>query len=123
MVVMLTGVTAYLVLTKLQDQTFQILLGGALALAVVVIVILLMIGYGATQAYIQRRLIAQDDVADMKLLAMVNAMTRGGRSDVRLISPERAGTEPAAGGLLAAGMAGAYRDITGGPRQDDVEIE
>ena len=87
-VIVTMGVVAHSVTKRLSDQALYLALGGGGVLAIVVSIGTLFIVKDAVQAYITRRLLADDDYRDLKQLAMVSRlMGKSGNVNVKL--PQR----------------------------------
>ena len=74
------GVGVYAVINRLPDEDFRLILGGVGVLAVVASVGVLFIAKDLVQAYVMRRLLAQDDYNDLKQMAMVAKLMGGNRA-------------------------------------------
>lgn len=112
------GVGTWAVIEKLDAGTFKVLTGVLLTLLIVVVVGALFIGYGLVQAYVMRRTIQQDDMNDLRQMAMLSSIMKGGGSKVSLNMPEQ---YP----MLGQGQGhqmfdGAYRDTTA---RREIEVE
>lgn len=118
------GVGAWAAIDKLDESTFKILTGAIATLIVVVVVGVLFVGYGLTQAYVIRRTIQQDDLNDLRQMAMTARLMGSGRSSVNVKVPEQ--QQPWLSYLLQPGQMqqpgwiGEYRDAT---MESEVEIE
>jgi len=117
--VVVTGVGAWAVISKLDDTTFKVIVGVVLTLVIVIVVGGLFIGKDVVQAYIMRRMLAQDDRDDMRHMAIMAQAMRGGRSDVHVIAPGQAPQVPAWTGQGPA-WTGQFRDTTDA---EDIELE
>ncbi|WP_296895895.1 hypothetical protein [Thiohalocapsa sp.] len=87
-VIVTMGVVAHSVTKRLSDQALYLALGGGGVLAIVVSIGTLFIVKDAVQAYITRRLLADDDYRDLKQLAMVSRLM-GKSGNVNLKLPQR----------------------------------
>ena len=131
------GVGTYALLSRLSEQTLGLLAGAAAVLTVVVIVGLLFLVNNALQGRILRLQLAQDNLDDLKQLAMVFKLLGSGRApNVNVKVPEQSPGLPwpffLPGSPLSPGQAqlpesnqpwrydGAYRDTT---FDGDVELE
>lgn len=120
-VIVTVGVVAHSVTKRLSDQALYLALGGGGVLAIVVSIGTLFIVKDAVQAYITRRLLAQDDYQDLKQMAMVSRlMGKSGSVNVKLpqheqspweVLPQRLTGEIAQGQRPA--FDGEFRDTTG----------
>jgi len=70
-VLVAVGVGTYAVIERLSDQAVWVLVGGAGALIVVGGVGALFIVKDLAQAYVMRRMLAQDDLSDLRQMAMM----------------------------------------------------
>ena len=70
----MVGVGAHALVSRLSDQAVWVLVGGVGALLVVGGVGGLFIVKDLAQAYVMRRMMAQDDMADLKQMAMMSRM-------------------------------------------------
>ena len=122
MLIAAVGVGVWAVIDKLDDTTFKVIVGVVLTLVIVVVVGVLFIGYGLVQSYIQRRLLAQDDMSDLKQMAMLSRIMGGNRpSNVNLKLPHQQGAWPTLiQGQHQQPFDGAYRDTT---VNSEIEIE
>jgi hypothetical protein len=124
MLIAATGVGVWAVIDKLDEATFKVLTGVVLALAIVLVVGGLFIAYGLVQAYVARRLLAQDDLSDMRQMALIARLMGGGHSpSVNLRLPP--GQQGQAWPLLMQGPGqpafdGSYRNTAAA---DEIEIE
>jgi len=80
MALVAAGVGTYVLLSSLSAQTLGLLAGAAAVLTVVVIVGLLFVVNNALQGRILRRQLAQDNLDDLKQLAMVFKLLGNGRA-------------------------------------------
>jgi hypothetical protein len=119
MLVAMTSVGVWAVIDKLDDATFKVLVGAIGTLVIVVVVGALFIGHGLVQAYIARRLVAQDDLNDMRQMAfMARLMGGSGKVNVQLPSGQQAPLLPY--GQQPQAFSGAYRDAI---VEGQVEVE
>jgi hypothetical protein len=126
-VLVAVGVGVYVVIDRLPDEDFRLLLGGMGVLAVVLAVGALFIAKDLVQAYIMRRLLAQDDYNDLKQMAMVTKLLGNRAPNVNVRVPQREQPQvwpmvlpPQRGALPQPGFDGAYRDTI---VYDEVELE
>lgn len=92
-VLVVAGVGTYTLIGRLSDQAVWVLAGGVGALFVVGGVGALFIVKDLAQAYVMRRMLAQDDMADLKQMAMLARMMGGNRTpnvNLRLPSGQQA---------------------------------
>jgi len=134
MALVAAGVGTYVLLSSLSAQTLGLLAGAAAVLTVVVIVGLLFVVNNALQGRILRRQLAQDNLEELKQLAMVFKLLGNGRAPhVNVKVPEQSSPgQPWPFFLPGAGQAqlpepqppwgydGVYRDTT---FDGDVELE
>lgn len=105
---LMVGIGAYVVFSRLSDQAITYLVGGLGTLVVVVVVAALLIGKDLVQAYILRRTIAQDDLDEMRKMAFIVRMLGGARaSSVNVKVPEGQGQIPFQQYLLPGTWGGA----------------
>ena len=79
-VLVIAGVGTYTLVGRLSDQAVWVLVGGIGALIVVGGVGALFIVKDLAQAYVMRRMLAQDDMADLKQMAMLARVMGGTRT-------------------------------------------
>jgi len=119
------GVGTYALLSHLSEQTLGLLAGAAAVLTVVVIVGLLFVVNNVLQGRLLRRQLAQDNLEELKQLAMVFKLLGNGRAPhVNVKMPEQQPPQAWPFFLPGAGQAqlpepqqpwgydGAYRDTT-----------
>ena len=124
MLIAATGVGTWVVIDKLDDATFRVLVGVVLTLVIVIVVGLLFIGHGLIQAYIARRMLAQDDLSDMRQMAFIARLMGNDRTpnvNVRLPDQQNRGW-PTFGPRPTEQLPfdGAYRDTT---VNSEIEVE
>lgn len=79
-VLVAVGAGTYAIIGRLSDQAVWVLVGGVATLVVVGTVGALFIAKDLAQAYIMRRMLAQDDLADLRQMAMVARLMGGTRT-------------------------------------------
>ena len=79
LVLVAVGVGTYAVINRLSDQAVYVLVGGVSILAVVFAVGALFVVKDLAQAYIMRRMLAQDDLNDLRQMAMMARLMGGTR--------------------------------------------
>jgi cytochrome c biogenesis protein CcdA len=79
-VLVIAGVGTYALIGRLSDQAVWVLVGGVGALLVVGGVGVLFIVKDLAQAYVMRRMLAQDDLNDMRQMAMLARLMGGTRT-------------------------------------------
>ena len=116
------GVGTWAVIDRLDDTTLKVLVGVVFTLVIVVIVGGLFIGYGLIQGYIVRRMLAQDDLSDMRQMALIARLMGSNRPpNVNVRLPDQQGWP-----MLGAAQSqqpsfdGTYRDTT---TNSEIEIE
>ena len=80
MVLVAVGVGTYAIIERLSDQAIWVLVGGMGALIVVGGVGVLFIVKDLAQAYVMRRMLAQDDLSDLRQMAMLAKLMGGTRT-------------------------------------------
>jgi hypothetical protein len=117
LVLVMVGVATFALIGRLSDTTVSALVGGLAVLAIVALVGALFIVKDLAQAYIMRRLLAQDDLADLKQIAMLARLMGGSNrpSNVNVRLPE--GQQ--AWQILPPQIDGQYRDTI----TEDLEIQ
>ena len=125
MLLVAVGVGAWAVIDKLDESTFKILVGALAMLIAFGVSGVLFVGYGLVQAYVIRRTIAEDDLNDLRQMAMTAKLMSSGRSSVNVKVPEQ---QTPWSYLLQPGQMqqpgwidGSYRDAT--MPESEVEIE
>ena len=117
MLVVVVGVGAYVMVDRLSATAVNVLVGGVLTLGIVVVVGALFVGYGLVQSYVMRRMVRDDDMSDLRQMAMLSSIMRGGRDGpVRIRMPDQS---PMLGPGRQA-FDGAYRDTTA---SQEIEVE
>ena len=121
-VIVVVGVSTHAVIGRLSDQVIWALVGGAAVLAVVVGVGILFIVKDLAQAYITRRMLAQDEMADLRQMAMLTGMLRSANSsNIRLqLPPGQHQPDAVTPWLVQQPGNSVYRDTISG---EEVEIE
>lgn len=114
--VTVVGVGAYVVLGKMSATAINVLVGGLLTLLIVIVVGGLFIGKDLVQAYILRRTVRDDDMMDLRQMAMLSSIMHGGSSKVSLTMPDY----PMLEGGRPSAFDGAYRDTTA---RREIEVE
>ena len=122
MLVVGTGVGAWAVITKLDESMFKVISGIALAVIVFVVVGMIFVGRDIVQAYLMHRVVAQDDLHDLKQMAMIFRLMSGRSPNVNVKVPEQ---QPWPYLLPTQGQQpptfdGSYRDAT---TDREIEIE
>lgn len=127
------GVTVWIIGSRLSEPAFNMIVGGAIVLGVFIVVSVILILYGLIQAYVTRRIYAQDNMADLKTTAGMLALMRNQNMTVRMpgggyreLMPPPGASQPQTfimgGGPLAQQekqpYQGQFRDAT-----QDVEVE
>lgn len=79
-VLVIVGVGTYAIIERLSDQAVWVLVGGVGALVVVGAVGVLFIVKDLAQAYVMRRMLAQDDLNDLRQMAMLARLMGGNRT-------------------------------------------
>ena len=79
-IMVVAGVGTYAVIERLSDQAIWVLVGGVGALIVVGGVGTLFIVKDLAQAYVMRRMLAQDDLSDLRQMAMLAKLMGGTRT-------------------------------------------
>ena len=124
MLIAATGVGTWVVIDKLDDATFKVLVGVVLTLVIVIVVGLLFVGHGLIQAYIARRMLAQDDLSDMRQMAFIARLMGNDRTpnvNVRLPDQKNQGWPTLAQrSPQQLPFDGAYRDTT---VNNEIEVE
>ena len=69
------AVGTYTLFERLEEPAIHIIVGGVAVLTIVVVVGLLFVVKDLLQAYIMRRMLAQDDYNDLKQMAMIARLT------------------------------------------------
>lgn len=110
-VVALVGVGTWAAVSLLDAGTFKLIVGFLLALAAVVIAGLLFVAKDVVQAYLIRRAIREDDMDEMRKMAFVTSLQKGGGAGghVSLSLPAGMGTAPQ---LMPPAFDGRFRDAT-----------
>jgi len=131
-ILVIVGVGTYTLIGRLSDQAVWVLVGGVGALSVVGGVGALFIVKDLAQAYVMRRMLAQDDLSDLKQMAMVSRLLGGTRTpNVNLKLPQgQSSGSPQPWQVVvpqqqlpqgqAMGLGGNFRDTIA---NDEVEIE
>lgn len=86
--VVATGIIAWMVVDKMDDATFKVAAGVVLALTIFVVVGALFIGKDLLQAYIIHRTIAQDDMNDVRQMTMLASIMNRSRGSVNVNLPK-----------------------------------
>ena len=124
MLIAATGVGTWVVIDKLDDATFKVLVGVVLTLVIVTIVGLLFIGHDVIQAYVARRMLAQDDLSDMRQMAFIARLMGNDRTpnvSVRLPDQQRQGWPTLIDrSTQQVPFDGTYRDTTS---NSEIEVE
>ena len=123
MLIVSTGVGAWAVITKLDESMFKVISGIALAVIVFIIVGIIFVGRDIVQAYLMHKVVAQDDLHDLKQMAMIFRLMNGRSPNVNVKVPEQ--QQPWSYFLPTQGQQppsfdGTYRDTTD---HQDIEIE
>jgi hypothetical protein len=79
-VLVAVGVGIHAVINRLSDRAVYVLVGGVLILLVVFAVGVLFVVKDLAQAYIMRRMLAQDDLNDLRQMAMMARLMGGTRT-------------------------------------------
>jgi cytochrome c biogenesis protein CcdA len=124
-VLVIAGVGTYALIGRLSDQAVWVLVGGMGALLVVGGVGVLFIVKDLAQAYVMRRMLAQDDLNDMRQMAVLARLMGGTRTpNVNLRLPPGQQAQPWQVVMPQQGGQsvdlGTFRDTIAG---DTVEIE
>ena len=124
MLIAATGVGTWVVIDKLDDATFKVLVGVVLTLVIVIVVGLLFVGHGLIQAYIARRMLAQDDLSDMRQMAFIARLMGNDRTpnvNVRLPDQKNQGWPTLVDrSTQQLPFDGTYRDTT---VNNEIEVE
>lgn len=127
-VLVVVSVGTYAVIERLSDQAVWVLVGGVGALVIVGSVGVLFIVKDLAQAYVMRRLLADDALSDLRQMAMMSKLMGNNRSpnvNLRLPPGQRAQpwqviTPQQLSQGQPVGFDGGYRDTIA---NDEVEIE
>ena len=118
--VTVVGVGCWAIIDKLDSDTFRLITGVLLTLLVVVVVGGLFVGKDLVQAYLIRRAVQQDDMNDLKQMAILSRLM-GGNTTIRMPNQRT----PTGSNLFMLGQGqqgttfdGQYRDVT-----ESVEVE
>ncbi len=126
-VLVMVSVGTYAIIERLSDQAVWILVGSVGALVVVGSVGVLFIVKDLAQAYVMRRMLAQDDLNDLRQMAMMAKLmgTRAPNVNLKLppgerVQPWQVVTPQQLPQGQPTGFDGGYRDTIA---NDEVEIE
>jgi hypothetical protein len=81
------GVAVWAIVDALSDTAINMIVGGAIVLGVAIVFSVIFIGYGLVQAYVTRRLYTQDNMADLKGIAMLMGIMRGTSPNINMRLP------------------------------------
>lgn len=88
-VLVAVGIGAWQVTNRMSERTLTLLVGGGTVLGIVLVVGILFIAKDVVQSYLMQRMIAQDDMNDLKQMAALKQLMGDGKSNINVKMPQQ----------------------------------